>query len=621
MIDRKLLVNPFRSDVVSSPEQPLTVDVSEIHQQPFGLSRRIYEGVAGEHISSSVLLHGEAGCGKTHLLSRLRRWLAGEMDIKPSLAPAVFIGIRMETAPSQIWRHVRRRFAEDLTKKAQDGSCPLDGILGRFAAQYSGKLQDAFDGSDIRDLGLDLTKVLEHFQAGRHRRLCRAWLAGEGLSDSDLQLLNLPAAPLEEIEEDFAESNARRVVLAIVRLCAPSPVVFCFDQLEALGISQQGNRSFAPFSRMGAALIDETNNVLMISTILATFLQDAQNGSNASDYQRISKNVMPLHPLDRRLGRALIDSRLALIPELNGEDPIPEASLRAFYEQQHGSCNARRLIHEARRLFAEWQECATQPPVPTFDFLDREFESLWARSEARNGPGNADAILAHGLPVALQTLGRKAETTGSGVTIGDGPSRIEAVFVNHSNMTSLAATLKRLIDRKTEDAPLCLIRDRRLPVPVTAKATQERLRQIEERGGRLVRVEAEALAALDAMRQLLTAATSGDLSSNGETIEAKTVREWLSRNLPQEVQALAVQLLNEETPTHQDLSPDVLLELISRRKVVSLDEVVRATSWPREEIEDYARTHPLHVRWFGGSCPVVCQAVVAGSQKEIPHGE
>src|SRR6202000_1110153 len=107
----------------------------------------------------------------------------------------------------------------------------------------------------------------------------------------DLQLLNLPAAPLEEIEEDFAESNARRFVLAMVRLCAPSPVVFCFDQLEALGISQQGNRSFAPFSRMGAALIDETNNVLMISTILATFLGAAQDGSNTGDYQRISKNI------------------------------------------------------------------------------------------------------------------------------------------------------------------------------------------------------------------------------------------------------------------------------------------------------------------------------------------
>jgi len=135
----------------------------------------------------------------------------------------------------------------------------------------------------------------------------------------------------------------------------------------------------------------------------------------------------------------------------------------------------------------------------------------------------------------------------------------------------------------------------------------------------VVRVEAEALAALDAMRQLLTAATSGDLSSNGETVEPKTVREWLASNLPSAVQQFADALLGE-TALPQDASADALLELVARRKVVSVDEAAQATSWPKEKIEGYARSHPLAIRWFGGTCPVVCLAVASVSTKETGYG-
>jgi hypothetical protein len=527
----------------------------------------------------------------------------------------------METAPSQIWRHVRRRFAEELTRRAADGTCPLDGILQRFAVRHATNLSEALDAAEIEDLGLDLAKVLEHFEAGRHRRLCRAWLAGDGLADADLELLNLSQARREEVEEDSGETNAREVVLAMTRLAAPSPVVFCFDQVEALGISQQGNRSFAPFSRMGAALVDLCPNVLVISTILATFRVDLEDGSMDSDYQRIGKRAAPLKPLNLELGRALIDSRLGLIPELRGEDPIPESSLRAIYEKQHGSCNARKLIHEARRLFAEWQGCELPTPVSIPEFLQTEFERLWANTEVRSNPKMTDAVLQDGLPVAFEALGRKTSSTDAGLTVEDGAKRIDIVFINHSNMGSLAAALKHIQGKMTPGAQLCLIRDQRLPISVKAKATRERLKKIEEDGGRVIRVEKEALAALDAMRQLLTAATSGDLSSNGEALEPRTVREWLAKNLPSEVQRFADSLLGEAAPPLQDAGADALLELAGRRKVVSVDEAALATSWSKERIEEYARTHPLDIRWFGGACPVVCLAVASSSTGETGYAE
>jgi hypothetical protein len=74
MLDRQLISNPFDSDVVEDPGVAAPIDVPRIHEAAFDLCRHAYERVASGMGSWSVLLNGMAGCGKTHLLSRLRRW-------------------------------------------------------------------------------------------------------------------------------------------------------------------------------------------------------------------------------------------------------------------------------------------------------------------------------------------------------------------------------------------------------------------------------------------------------------------------------------------------------------------------------------------------------------------
>lgn len=623
----KAIPNPFSSDVVSSPEQAIGPDVTQIHHAVFATCQKAYESVAVLGQSHSVLLYGEAGCGKTHLLGRFRRWLAGEQGSLPSIPPALFVAVRVDTAPSQVWRHLRRRVAEELTMKRADGNIPLDGILLRFSSPHGRDLSAAFDEQRVKDLDLGLMRVLEHFAVGQHRRVCRAWLAGDGLSDADLQALKLSQATLEEIEEDYAETSARRVVLALIRLCFPSPVVLCFDQLEALDIAQQA-KSFALFDRMGASLVDDTENSLVVSTVLASFLTRLEDDS-PTDFVRISKEQAHLQPLDWEQSKALVEARLALVPELAGETPIPESSLRAFFETQHGSCNPRRLIHHARQLFADWQErdggssltagVGEKRAATIDDFLSGELDQLWAEAQIRSG-ADADRVLAHGLPVALELLGHPTEGTASGLIAGSVNARVHVALANQSDMRSLAPWLKKLLARSRPGVRLCVLRDARLTIAPGAKRTRERLEQIEREGGRVIRVEAEALAALDAMRRLVTSATSGDLSRNGDTVEPKTVREWLARNLPSQVANLAAEILDEEPSVPADPYKDALSELMSRIKVIPAGDAARETGCTLEQLEAYARAYPLDFRWFGGPCPVLCKAVVqtpAGEQNGI----
>jgi hypothetical protein len=545
MTDRQAIPNPFNSDVVPDPDTPSRTDVPRIHEGAFRVCQEAYRRVAEDRLSWSVLLYGEAGCGKTHLLSRVRKWLGGELEAKPEAPPALFVAVRMETGPGHVWRHLRRRFAEELLRAS--GLTNLDAILERYASANGGDLATALENAPVRDLGHDLMRVLEHFAAGHQRRLCRAWLVGDGISESDLRALNLPQPSSPDTEDDLAEYDARRFVLAMTRLCAPAPVVFCFDQIEALGLSQQ-NSGYGAFARMGASLIDETGNSLVISTILATFLVDLQNKSN----------------------------------------PIPESDLQAFYRRQHGSVTPRRLIHEARRLFALWQGKAEAPAPPLNEFLRIEFERLESEAEVLTKASAADDVLSQGLPVAFQILGR------FGVE--------NVAFGNHTNMTSFASWLKKL------PRPKIVVRDERLPIPQTAKVTQQRLKELTQAGGRLVRADKEALAALDAMRRLMARATSGDLIRDGEPVAPQTVREWLAVNLPKEISKLAADILGEDVPGREE-PPDALLELLQKHKVLPLEEAARRSGLPQERIENYARAHPDRVCLFGGVCPVVCLAV------------
>src|SRR4051794_40187277 len=97
------IANPFRQTVVTDPWHPAEIDVPAIHASTFEVCCRALEWVRSEGRSSSVLLHGEAGSGKTHLLSRLRaHWTAP--DPARDGPQVVFVAVRLQTGPRRIWR-------------------------------------------------------------------------------------------------------------------------------------------------------------------------------------------------------------------------------------------------------------------------------------------------------------------------------------------------------------------------------------------------------------------------------------------------------------------------------------------------------------------------------------
>jgi DNA polymerase III delta prime subunit len=622
-MNRADLPNPFDSDVVVNPSQPSAVDVRSIHSKAFELCCAEFERVRKGGSSRSVLFNGQAGCGKTHLLSRLRRWLFGEIEPRPGALPAAFVAVRMETAPSHVWRHLRRRFAEQILSLSSDGTTVLDGILNRFAKLHGhGDLSTALEVRDIPDMTLDMTRVVLRFTEGSHRRLCRAWLKGETLSEFDRNTLEISGEE-ETLDEHSSESIARQFVLSFTRLCEPEPVVFCFDQLEALKLSASAAGA-APYTRMAASLVDETTNSLVISSALATYLKDLRDSSMLPDYQRMSKVIVDLHPIDWPLGRQLVEARLESVAELKpyrgsgGIEPLLEADLSVvFTQEQNGRCAARRLIHEAKRLFAAWQGAEIRHSTVE-QFLENSLEELREKSAIRSEPARLDEILAHGLSRSAKVAGlRVVESKKQEIDFEAGPEKapILLALCNEQLAKSVYHKLGRLRKAVGDQNVnrLCLIRDPRLPIAGTAKRTHERLAALTDQGARFVRPDLEAVAAVDAIRLLISQAISEDLSHEGETVSDERVLAWLDRNLPSAVTGFLDEVSGENEASGPGPFPDLLLELLRIRKVVSLDEAAHELGCLPEQVVEYARSNPSQTGLVEGRTPVVFHVLYAAT--------
>ena len=75
---RMLAVNPFTDNRVNNPSTA-DVDVADIHQAAFARLTELAREALTARRGLGVVLWGEAGVGKSHLLSRLGRW-AGDDD-------------------------------------------------------------------------------------------------------------------------------------------------------------------------------------------------------------------------------------------------------------------------------------------------------------------------------------------------------------------------------------------------------------------------------------------------------------------------------------------------------------------------------------------------------------
>jgi hypothetical protein len=582
--DRKLLPNPF-SQAVGDPFED-GIDIQEINHQAFVACRGLIEDVRTLRGSATLTLFGEAGTGKTHLLGRVRRWLQTGPD-------SLFVPVRMDTNARMVWRLLRRSFADALLRPSPSGERPLERLL-------RGK-QAALREVPERDLGI----VLENLLAGRHVRDASAWLRGQELPEAVLQRMELAQPGPEENQEVAARNSVR----SLCSLIEPAIVVICLDQWEALQSFANDTEGFFAAGQAVSFLHDPPlRNVAIICCVQTGFMQKLETVLDEPTRDRLLKRREGIDLLDWAKSRRLISARLDDVPALSemrhGQEyplwPLSEDPIRQVFTAN--AAPARKVIFKCKDLFDLWRT-GKEEPVEAFDaFLQRMLEERMTRVE----PADAEVALRNGLPLMLNALAVPPAAPGKGAfdfSLKNGEQLI--AVCNQANAVSLAARLRKI--GEAWNAPsgqrLIILRDTRLPISEKAEKTRQRLKAIEDKGGRFVPVSQEAVESLAALRRLLADAQSGDLAYRGDPVAPTRVIEWIAGHLPASLDPLVSEI---EVP---DLLSPKLADLLAQRKIVSLPQAAQELQSRPEEVESCARRDPRLFGILGGSVPILFQLV------------
>ncbi|MEO8182430.1 MAG: hypothetical protein ABI895_26640 [Deltaproteobacteria bacterium] len=645
MTELAALPNPFRDNVVQDAWQS-PADVAEIHEAAF---KACLAGIdsASLGVADSLLIYGSAGSGKTHLLTRLQRHLAQTAKAAPDqVLRCVFVFVRLQTAPQLLWQHLRRRLATDLMRREQ-GLSQLQRLvahqlglrLGKSAraAVFRLRVQREEDqhalSRELADLteslGLprDLRLVVEHLVLHRSTLDAGAWLAGESLPERVLEQLGLGIDP-----PDDREQGARAAVTALCRLAgATLPIVFCFDQVEALQRFSDDREAFFRFGQLAADLHDTGPNVFLVTCLQSSVLELFRGAIRQADRDRMAKRHAALEPLDRVQVQSLIASRLALLPELSalaGDKQQPYFPLSTSFV--HGlaadpaTCVPRRVLSAAARRFEEHQHGQAAPSWSDAEFLASELFLRQQTAKTELAPGDTTRVVLHGIQVLAKFDGAKLNDRDCAPAdlLIDGKRKVALSLRNEADARSLGPKLKALVQHlpRKDGARLVVVRDPRLTIPKTAIRAREHLAALQQRGAVLLEPSLTALAALQALESIFADAKSGDLANDGELVREGGVLEWL-RGLRGDVAAEPVfEFLNaivgeNEAPEPQRPEQQDLAELLARERVLELDVASQQLGHSAALLLQLARQNTERFLVLDG--PPVVLLDVAGTSAEL----
>ncbi len=633
MTDLAPLANPFTDNVVQHAWQT-PADVTAIHDDVFRACLAGIDSAKRGH-PDSLLVYGPAGSGKTHLLTRLQRHLhTTAHQAEDQVLHCVFVFVRLQTSPQLLWQHVRRRLARDLMRR-DEGLTQLQRLVAHQIAERTGtpsrsavmrlrilgKEDHTVVASHLNALGeelglsRDLCTVLEHLVCNRGIRDAAAWLEGESLPERVLKQLDLSPDELEDREE-----AAREVVTALARLAGQTlPLVFCFDQVEALQRSSDDRDAFFQFGRLAADLHDADPNVFLITCLQSALLPQFESSIQEAHKDRMAKRHAVLRSLGPAEVDALVRARLDSLPELEAlrsehpsEPYYPLSRSLVASLSQVSPCVPRQVLAHAGRAFEELQHGHAAHPVSPREFLASAWEDRARKALAVQSPAYTSATLLGSVEL-LAALGERPvserDPEGADLVLG-GPQKLALSLRNEADGRSLGPKLRALASHlhRKDGARWVIVRDPRLPLAKTAKKARETLTALTQDGVRLVEPTAEALNALAALSSLLADAKSGDLANEGVTVAPSDVLAWLKSSredarlapIAELVEALfQVDVTPVETSAEQDLA-----ELLSRERVLTLDGAAQALAKSADIVLATARKYDTHFLVLEGP-PVV----------------
>ena len=642
--------NPFDNGIVPDAWTPPVVDVPSVHREVSDLCLALLGEVRLHHKRRSVLVHGSAGSGKTHVLARVHAAVAAA-DEQP---PALFSYVRLATSPNMVRRHLRSCLVRDLMRVDSNGVTFLEALLLELIARQLGvhhdpaddrtqlealhadpnqwgRRREAFDDLCVR-LGFDyhLARACKLILLRRHRQATVHWLKHGDLPDDVRELLGFDAGSSEGDAAVHPEHVASAVVQHLLSLVTEArPLVLCFDQLEALPITPGDQAGFVAFGRLAADLYDQARGILLISCVQTAMLPQLKAAIPPADFHRLAQHEIALGSLNEQQAGDLVRARIDASPAVRDDprrldDPLwPVGRERLQHFLAEGDRTPRRLFVISRETYPG----GARPSLELAAFLTNLFEQRRQRPGADADDEDSDFV--HGLSLVVAARRRFAVTAPTDRPDVDLvlslPRRQLGISICNDEGNALTTRLKRISAASLGDQEeRIVVRDSRRPIPHTSKKAWEYWQRLAATGAltetglprlRMLAPTPELTGALATIQSIVSDARAGDLAAEGEPVTPEAVEQWVREQwLDASVEAMLAEI--EFGPAAGDgrgsghrYLRDAILETLQRRHVMRVDGLAVAVGCTATEVQTVLAADPTAFGTLGTPATLVFERI------------
>lgn len=362
-------------------QQDLALNVNSIHQEALAEIEAFLNQVAKDHRTRTVILCGESGSGKSHLLSRIKRTLNSK---------AFFSYIGPWNDNDFIWRHILRQSVDSLIK-VPDGQQESQLLL--WLKSLSVFKKRSFINWIQSDRQVFIRSLREAYPSGIYnaneffgvlydllnpelRHLAYDWLRGDSLCEDDLIALRVKNAIANE-------DTAKNVLANFGRISAETqPIVLCFDNLDDIPHFPDGSLDLQALFSVNSTIHNEhlKNFLIVISFVKDTWKRNKTRVQPA-DLARVDAEIT-LKSITLDQAEAIWKFKLAPLHQqvdVKPASPIYPLHRQALEEAfPGGKTLPRKALLLGRELFQKYkQEIGNFPQIEPDDILLAHFKLLW----------------------------------------------------------------------------------------------------------------------------------------------------------------------------------------------------------------------------------------------------
>jgi type II secretory pathway predicted ATPase ExeA len=379
--------------------KPDPFDVDQVHAPPRRAFDNTLDRVRADSSSRILLIRGEAGSGKTHLIRSLRAktHAAGRGVV-------AYVHMTSETIDYRqyLLRQVVRSLADPYVHRAEE-SIPVSALdlIGEALAQQLGadkadQLREAddatlahlvSDGADelsdslnpdgtlrFADIHLNMLRIFL-YRLSTHRSIQRrvsSFLNGEPLGEMDWQ--RLAALPRDcDRGSMYLLGQLARMLSATIA----APLILCIDQIEASDLTGKDHGPFVHAMGTACELIENVPRLMVVLSCLDAAYTAHAPHLIASYRHRIEQDPAPVRLTDERTAdelRQIISCRLRWLYEGIGLQHVPPNSVFPLPEtlpEQLAQQQLRAVLDQLRQYreqcfragkVVEWREQGVRPP-------------------------------------------------------------------------------------------------------------------------------------------------------------------------------------------------------------------------------------------------------------------